>query len=79
MNEEEMAHAFEAEDLFIVLPALRDYYNEEYRYPGMTLRPVSAVYHSANFPVLDRARLREFLLLPGVLPEEIVQHLKRGG
>ena len=62
-----------------MLPALRDYYDEQYQYPNLTLKAVSTVYNSANFPPMAKADLRKLLLRPGVLPEEIAREFQKGG
>lgn len=72
MNEEEIRRALELDNLFVVLPALRGLYDAAHvHYEGMNCRPVGSAYNSSHEKPASREFIAEFLLQPGVLPEEL--------
>ncbi|MFH1091009.1 MAG: polysaccharide biosynthesis protein, partial [Pseudomonadota bacterium] len=76
MSEEEIRRSVELEDLFVVFPAFRNIYAAiDYTYQGFLEKPVTSVYNSANEKPMSQDEIREFLLLPGVLPEDIRRRL----
>jgi FlaA1/EpsC-like NDP-sugar epimerase len=73
-TEEESHRILEGERYLVILPALRALLKDadrHYRYPGLDLRPSDAVYHSEHEPKMSREEIVDFLLGPGVLPDEI--------
>jgi hypothetical protein len=73
-TEEESHRILEGDRYLVILPALRALLkdaDEHYRYPGLDLRPSDAVYHSEHEPKMSQGEIVEFLLRPGVLPDEI--------
>ena len=77
ISDEEVRRSFELGDLFAVLPAFRNIYdNVVFAYEGYTLAPIDRVYNSQNEQAMGLAELERFLLLPGVLPAEVRERLK---
>jgi hypothetical protein len=59
-----------------VLPALRNYHGRiDYAYGDQELRLCERIYHSENEVPMTEAQIEDFLLQPGVLPEESRQRL----
>lgn len=80
MNEEEIRRALDSEQLFMILPAFRNIYdNIDYSYNGLTINQVSKAYNSASIKPLNKDQIREFLIRPNVLPKEIRLELKTRG
>jgi len=78
ISEEEVRRTFELGDLFVVLPAFRNIYdNIVFDYPGHDLVPITRVYNSQNEPAMSNAELTAFLRQPGVLPADVAQGLAR--
>ncbi len=72
MNDEETRRSFESEEFFVVLPAFRNIYGEtEYEYGELPMSPVRTTYNSANVAAMPQSRIKEFLMLPNVLPGDV--------
>lgn len=73
-TDEELRRTLELDELYAVLPAFRNIYDEiDYTFPGS--RQAQAVHNSSNEPPANRGYLRGFLLQPGVLPQHVVDLL----
>ncbi len=71
-TDEEMRRTLELSEMFSVLPAFRNIYDRiDYRYEHLDARQPSRVYNSANEQVMGKEWIRDFLLLPDVLPEDV--------
>jgi FlaA1/EpsC-like NDP-sugar epimerase len=68
MNDEETRRAYEIEDFYVILPAIRNIYNG-IEYDSEAGKPVSHSYTSATTELMSKQEIRDFLLKPGVLPE----------
>lgn len=69
VSDEEVRRTFEIDDLFTVLPAFRNIYdNIDFNYAGLDLRPIDRVYNSDSEQSMTPDDVTEFLRLPGVLP-----------
>ena len=80
MNDEETRRAFDTKDFFIVLPAFRNLYNDiDYTYKNLSMAPVETTYNSANFTPMTKREIKDFLLLPDVLPTDIQSALLQKG
>lgn len=72
ISDEEVRRTFELGDLFTVLPAFRNIYdNISFEYPGHDLTPIDRVYNSQAERAMSVAELTDFIKLPGVLPDEV--------
>lgn len=73
---EELGRTRESEEFFIITPAFRNIYDRiRYDYDGLALLPPDRVYISSEEPPMSEPELREFLMKPGVLPNELRQSL----
>jgi FlaA1/EpsC-like NDP-sugar epimerase len=72
-TDEEVRRTFDLASYLVVLPALRQ--SDEYVYPSHRLEPVTKIYHSSNEPQISEKEIEQFLLRPGVLPDDIRQKL----
>ena len=80
MNEEETRRALDTEQLFIILPAFRNIYeNINYTYEGLASKKVHKAYNSAGIKPMDKDAIRKFLMRPNVLPKNIRLELKMRG
>jgi FlaA1/EpsC-like NDP-sugar epimerase len=73
-TEEESHRILEGERYLVILPALRALLRDaesHYTYPGLALQPSDAIYHSEHESKMTKEEIVEFLLAPGVLPDEI--------
>ena len=71
-TDEESGRLLEGGDFLIVLPALATEKDREaYLYPGLDTRRQQLVYHSDREPRMSRKGIRELILRPGVLPEDV--------
>ena len=76
ITDEEIRRTIELEDLLVVTPAARNIYSSiEYVYDGREPRPVDRVFNSSKEPLMNKDEIREFLLLPNVLREELRKKL----
>lgn len=75
-TDEEMRRSLEMDDLFVVLPAFRNIYGQiDYSYSNAV--EADRVYNSASEPVMSLEEVREFLMRPSVLPDEVVALLPK--
>jgi hypothetical protein len=59
-----------------VLPALRSYPADGGElYDLSKLKPAARIYHSSNEPPMSDSEVEDFLLRPGVLPEDTYRRL----
>lgn len=71
-TEEEMRRTYALDDFLVVLPAFRNIYdNISYKYLGIPDSLVSKTYVSSKETPLSSDELKNFLLQPGVLSEEV--------
>lgn len=77
VSDEEVRRTFEIGDLFTVLPAFHNIYNNiSFEYPGYEKKPIDRVYNSEAETAMSVDDLREFMTLPGVLPDDIRAKLR---
>lgn len=78
-SSEEVRRTIELDDLFVVLPAIRNIYaNIGYEYPGNAAKPADRVYVSSQENPMNASDLQRFLLQNGVLPDELRQRIDPG-
>lgn len=78
INEEEIRRASDLGDLLVVFPAFRNIYSDvDYDYPDASPKPLTKVYNSSVEPVMSRDQVRNFLLKPGILPEELQRKARK--
>lgn len=71
-TDEEVRRTFDLGRYLVVLPALRGYYGDgSYVYDSSKLAPAARIYHSSNEPPMSEMEIEEFLLRPGVLPDDV--------
>lgn len=72
LNEEEVRRTLDAGPFYAILPAFRNIYTKvEYVYEEVDTKPAEGVYNSSKQEPLAKKEIRDFLLLPGVLPDGI--------
>ena len=77
VSDEEVRRTFEIGDLFTVLPAFRNIYdNINFEYAGFEMKAIDRVYNSQAETPMSLAEVSDFLKLPGVLPSEARQRLQ---
>jgi len=75
-TDEEARRTYDLGRYLVVLPALRNYHGRiDYAYGDQELRLCERIYHSENEVPMTEAQIEDFLLQPGVLPEESRQRL----
>ncbi len=80
VSDEEVRRTFEIGELFTVLPAFRNIYdNINFVYEGVELAPIDRVYNSQTEDAMTREQLNSFLKLPGVLPKDVRNQLNLEG
>jgi FlaA1/EpsC-like NDP-sugar epimerase len=68
-TEEEIRRTFDIGEFFVILPAFRHIYERiEYKYPGLTRRPVERLYVSSQESCMDDHDILQLLAKPDVLP-----------
>jgi len=78
MSEEEIARALELEDMFSVLPALKNgYRGVEYNYSSMISEKVDRPYISRDEQVMTKQEVRDFLLSNEILGQEVISYYLR--
>jgi FlaA1/EpsC-like NDP-sugar epimerase len=73
-TEEELRRTLELDELYAVLPAFRNIY-DGINYDYLDARPAEKTHNSSNETPVSRAMLRELLLRPRVLPQEVAIRL----
>ena len=68
MNDEEIRRAYELEDFYVILPAIRNIY-DGIEYGVDESRRAKQPYTSATAELMSKQTIKEFLLQPGVMPE----------
>ncbi|KIX11400.1 polysaccharide biosynthesis protein CapD [Dethiosulfatarculus sandiegensis] len=77
LNEEEVRRTLDAGPFFAILPAFRNIYEKvEYTYEEVDTKPAAGVYNSFKQQPFTINEIRDFLFLPGVLPDEIREKLE---
>ncbi|MBF0284298.1 MAG: polysaccharide biosynthesis protein [Magnetococcales bacterium] len=71
LSEEEVQRTLELPDHFVVIPAFRNLYDVEYRYPGQSDQPVTNPYRSDREPALSLAEVERFLEEHGLIEESL--------
>lgn len=80
MNDEETRRSYDTQQLFIVMPAIRNIYtNIDYTYEGLDMTMVEKTYHSSNVIPMSTLEISKFLLQPDVLSENIRIQLQKSG
>ena len=78
MSEEEIARALELEDMFSVLPALKNgYRGVEYNYSAIVSDKVDRPYISRDEPMMTKEEIKNFLLSNNILGQEVISHYAR--
>ena len=72
-SDEEVRRTFDLGPYLVVLPALR--HSHEYAYGALPLEPVAKTYHSSNEAPIPDSEIEQFLLRPGVLPDDLRSRL----
>ena len=76
VSDEEVRRTFEIGDMFSVVPAFRNIYdNINFEYEDYEMVPISKVYNSQAEVAMTLDELKDFIKLPGVLPEAIRNQL----
>lgn len=76
VSEEEIRRAYESDKFIIVLPAIRNIYNEiAFDYPWKT-QEISKAYASSDEKLMGEAEILDLLREPGVLPDGIAAKLR---
>lgn len=79
VSDEEVRRTFEIGDMFTVIPAFRNIYdNIDFEYPDCEMKPITKVYNSQAEVAMSHAELHSFIRLPGVLPKDIEDQLGAG-
>jgi FlaA1/EpsC-like NDP-sugar epimerase len=68
MNDEEIRHAYELDDFYVILPAIRNVY-DGIEYDSPLGKRINKSYTSATIELMSKQEIKSFLLQPGVLPE----------
>ena len=73
MSEEEIARSIELEDMFSVLPALKNGYRGlEYTYSNTVSHEVDRPYISRDEQIMTHQEIRDFLLSNHILGQEVI-------
>lgn len=80
-TDEESGRVYEGDEYLVVVPPLRPIPAEvaRSRYASLGLRETSVTYHSEEVDKMTRREIAEFLLLPGVLDDDIRARLLDAG
>ena len=77
ISDEEVRRTYEIGDLFAVLPAFRNIYdNIAFEYSGNEPRPIERVYNSQSEVAMTLDEVGDFLRRPGVLPDTILERIQ---
>jgi FlaA1/EpsC-like NDP-sugar epimerase len=75
MSEEEIARALELEDMFSVLPALKNgYRGVEYNYAATLSDKVDRPYVSRDEQIMTKQEIKDFLLFNNILGQEVISY-----
>ena len=73
MSEEEIARALELEDMFSVLPALKNgYRGVEYNYSTIVSDKIDRPYISRDKPMMTKEEIKNFFLSNNILGQEVI-------